>query len=150
MEMVNDLPLSQFYHVSVDNAEPYNVYGGLQDNGSWFGPSKSLGGIEARDWTNVGYGDGFRVYRHPEKNFVYSEMQGAEGVWRYDVDKNQTKNIKPFPVEGDPKLRFNWNAPIALSNHNPDWLYMGSQFLHRSNDMGNNCKSTHSIESAYG
>lgn len=138
MEMVNDLPLSQFYHVSVDNAEPYNVYGGLQDNGSWFGPSKSQGGIEARDWTNVGYGDGFRVYRHPEKNFVYSEMQGAEGVWRYDVEKNQTKNIKPFPAEGDPKLRFNWNAPIALSNHNPDWLYMGSQFLHRSSDMGNN------------
>ena len=138
MEMVNDLPLSQFYHISVDNAEPYNVYGGLQDNGSWFGPSKSIGGIEARDWTNVGYGDGFRVYRHPEKNYVYSEMQGAEGVWRYDVDKNQTKNIKPFPEEGDPKLRFNWNAPIALSNHNPDWLYMGSQFLHRSSDMGNN------------
>ena len=138
MEMVNDLPLSQFYHVSVDNDEPYNVYGGLQDNGSWFGPSKSIGGIEARDWTNVGYGDGFRVYRHPEKNIVYSEMQGAEGVWRYDVELNQTKNIKPFPKEGDPKLRFNWNAPIALSNHNPDWLYMGSQFLHRSSDMGNN------------
>jgi photosystem II stability/assembly factor-like uncharacterized protein len=138
MEMVNDLPLSQFYHISVDNAEPYNVYGGLQDNGSWYGPSSSPGGVEARDWTRVGVGDGFRVYRHPEKNYVYSEMQGAEGVWRYDIDRNQTRNIKPFPVEGDPKLRFNWNTPMSLSAHNPDRLYMGSQFVHVSDDMGNN------------
>ena len=138
MEMVNDLPLSQFYHISVDNDEPYNIYGGLQDNGSWFGPSSSPGGIEARDWTSVGYGDGFRVYRHPTKNIIYSEMQGADNVWRYDVEKNQTKNIKPFPVKGDPKLRFNWNAPMALSAHAPDRFYMASQFLHRSNDMGNN------------
>ena len=138
MEMVNDLPVSQFYHVSVDNAEPYNVYGGLQDNGSWFGPSSSPGGIEARDWTSVGYGDGFRVYRHHEKNYVYSEMQGAEGVWRYDVDRNQTKTIKPFPEEGDPKLRFNWNASLTLSPNKPDRVYLGSQFLHRSEDMGDN------------
>ena len=138
MEMVNDLPLSQFYHVSVDNQEPYNVYGGLQDNGSWYGPSDSPGGIEARDWNSVGWGDGFRVYRHPTKNYVYSEMQGAEGVWRYDIDRNQTRSIKPFPVEGDPKLRFNWNAAMSLSPHHPDRLYMGSQFVHRSDDMGNN------------
>ena len=140
MEMVNNLPLSQFYHVSVDNAEPYNVYGGLQDNGSWFGPSSSPGGVEARDWTSVGAGDGFRVYRHPEKNIVYSEMQGAEGVWRYDVDKNMLKTIKPFPVAGDPKLRFNWNAPMSVSTHNADRLYLGSQFVHVSDDMGNNWK----------
>ncbi len=138
MEMVNNLPVSQFYHVSVDNAEPYNVYGGLQDNGSWFGPSASPGGIEARDWTSVGYGDGFRVYRHPQKDFVYSEMQGAEGVWRYDIKRNQTRDIKIFPVEGDPKLRFNWNAPLTLSPNNPDRVYIGSQFVHRSDDMGNN------------
>ena len=138
MEIVNNLPLSQFYHVSVDNAEPYNIYGGLQDNGSWFGPSSSPGGIEAKDWTSVGAGDGFRVYRHPEKNIVYSEMQGAEGVWRYDIDKNQLKTIKPFPVAGDPKLRFNWNAPLSVSPHNADRLFLGSQFVHVSNDMGNN------------
>jgi photosystem II stability/assembly factor-like uncharacterized protein len=140
MEMVNDLPVSQFYHISVDNLEPYNVYGGLQDNGSWYGPSDSPGGIEARDWNSVGYGDGFRVYRHPTKNYVYSEMQGAEGVWRYDIDRNQTADIKPFPEEGDPKLRFNWNAAMSLSSHYPDRLYMGSQFVHVSDDMGNNWK----------
>merc|ERR1711991_740162 len=72
-DMVDDLPLSQFYHIAVDNDEPYNVYGGLQDNGSWFGPSSSPGGVEAGDWTSVGAGDGFRVMRHPTKNIVYSE-----------------------------------------------------------------------------
>lgn len=137
-DMVNDLPLSQFYHVAVDNDEPYNVYGGLQDNGSWFAPSSSPGGIEAGDWTSVGAGDGFRVMRHPTKNIVYSEMQGAENIWRYDVDKNQTKLIKPLPVAGDPKLRFNWNAPIEISPNKPDRLYVGAQFLYRSEDMGNN------------
>ncbi len=137
MEIVANMPLSQFYHISVDNAEPYNIYGGLQDNGSWYGPSSSPGGIEARDWNNVGFGDGFRVLRHPTKNIIYSEMQGAQNVWRYDVERNQTKTIQPLPVEGDPKLRFNWNAPMAVSEHQPDRFYMGSQFLHKSDDMGN-------------
>jgi photosystem II stability/assembly factor-like uncharacterized protein len=136
MDMVNDLPLSQFYHISVDDAEPYNVYGGLQDNGSWWGPSSSPGGVEARDWNRVGQGDGFRVLKHPTKNIIYSEMQGAASIWRYDVDKNKTKTIQPLAVEGDPKLRFNWNPPIAVSKNQPDRFYVGSQFLHKSEDMG--------------
>lgn len=135
-EIVENLPLSQFYHVSVDDAEPYNVYGGLQDNGSWYGPSSSPGGVNARDWNSVGYGDGFRVLKHPTKNIIYSEMQGAENVWRYDVDRNRTKTIQPLPKKGDPELRFNWNAPMAVSHHVPDRFYMGSQFVHRSDDMG--------------
>ncbi|HMP98299.1 MAG TPA: hypothetical protein PKC24_00870 [Cyclobacteriaceae bacterium] len=138
LEIVENLPVSQFYHVSVDNAEPYNVYGGLQDNGSWYGPSASAGGIEARDWNPVGFGDGFRVYRHPTKNIIYSEMQSAENIWRFDVEKSVIKNIKPFPQKGDPKYRFNWNTPIQISPHHPDRIYVGSQFLLRSNDMGNN------------
>jgi photosystem II stability/assembly factor-like uncharacterized protein len=139
MEIIENLPICQFYHVSVDNQTPYNIYGGLQDNGSWFGPSASPGGIEARDWESVGMGDGFRVYPHPTNSkIVYSEMQGAEGVWRYDSEKMQMKVIKPWPVQGDPKLRFNWNAAITTSKHAPDRLFMGSQFLHRSDDMGNN------------
>ncbi|MEM6697959.1 MAG: hypothetical protein AAF599_06160, partial [Bacteroidota bacterium] len=135
-EMVKDLPLSQFYHISIDDAEPYNIYGGLQDNGSWSGPSRSGGGIKAADWKSIGYGDGFRVLKHPTKNITYSEMQGAENVWRYDGDKGVVKTVQPLAKEDDPKLRFNWNAPMALSPHNPDRFYMGSQFLHRSNDMG--------------
>ena len=135
-EMSKNLPLSQFYHISIDDAEPYNVYGGLQDNGSWRGPSRSGGGIKAADWISIGYGDGFRVLKHPTKNITYSEMQGAESVWRYDGDKKVVKTVQPLAKEDDPKLRFNWNAPMAVSPHNPDRFYMGSQFLHRSNDMG--------------
>jgi photosystem II stability/assembly factor-like uncharacterized protein len=141
LEMIEDLPLSQFYHVSIDNRDPYFVYGGLQDNNSWFGPSSSPGGVEARDWELVGQGDGFRVYPHPtEPHIVYSEMQGAENIWRFDVKKQQIKIIKPYPQEGDPKYRFNWNAPITTSKHNPDRLYVGSQFLHISNDRGDSWK----------
>tara|TARA_B100000768_G_scaffold2108_1_gene2723 strand:+ start:445 stop:3525 length:3081 start_codon:yes stop_codon:yes gene_type:complete len=135
-EIVENLPLSQFYHISVDNETPYNVYGGLQDNGSWYGPSSSPGGVNARDWNSVGYGDGFRVLKHPTKNIIYSEMQGAANVWRYDTDKKRTRTVQPMKRKGDPDLRFNWNAPMAISAHAPDRFYMGSQFLHKSEDMG--------------
>ncbi len=138
MEIVANLPLSQFYHISVDNEEPYNVYGGLQDNGSWYGPSSSPGGVEARDWNVVGFGDGFRVLAHPTKRILYSEMQGAQNVWRYDMDRQLTKTIQPLEVKGYDKLRFNWNAPMALSEHQPDRFYMASQYLHKSEDMGDN------------
>ncbi len=136
MEIVEGLPLSQFYHISVDNEEPYNIYGGLQDNGSWYGPSSSSGGINARDWNSIGGGDGFRVLKHPTKDIIYSEMQGAANVWRYDVENNLVKTVQPLPQKGHAKLRFNWNAPMAVSAHQPDRFYMGSQFLHRSEDMG--------------
>ncbi|MCR9174077.1 MAG: hypothetical protein NXI10_16365 [bacterium] len=141
MEIIENLPLSQFYHVAVDNQTPYNIYGGLQDNGSWYGPSSSPGGVEARDWEVIGVGDGFRVYPHPtQPHIMYSEMQGAETVWRYDAKARQTKTITPSPVEGDPKLRFNWNAAMTTSPNVPDRLYMGSQFVHVSDDRGDTWK----------
>jgi photosystem II stability/assembly factor-like uncharacterized protein len=136
MEIVTSLPVSQFYHVSTDDKEPYSVYGGLQDNGSWYGPSKSPGGIEARDWTRVGGGDGFRVVKHPSKNIIYSEAQGAEAVWRFNLDSKELLTVNPLAVKGDPKLRFNWNAPMEISKKQADRFYMGSQFLHKSEDMG--------------
>jgi photosystem II stability/assembly factor-like uncharacterized protein len=140
LEIVENMPVCQFYHVSVDNEEPYNVYGGLQDNGSWFGPSRSPGGVEARDWKRIGVGDGYRAYPHPTKKLIYSEMQGAENVWRFDVAKDQAKTIQPLAGAGETdkknKLRFNWNAAMAISAHKPDRFYMGSQYVHRSEDMG--------------
>ncbi len=136
MEMVSNIPTSQFYHVSIDDKMPYNVYGGLQDNGSWYGPTKSPGGIENRDWTRIGFGDGFRVIKHPTKNIIYSEMQGAENVWRFNTDTEELKTIQPLPVKGEAKLRFNWNAPMEVSKKQTDRFYMGSQFVHKSEDMG--------------
>lgn len=136
-DMVKNITVSQYYHVSVDNATPYNIYGGLQDNGSWYVPSESVGGIENRDWTSVGYGDGFRVYRHPTNpDIVYSEMQGAENIWRYSKSKKQAKIVKPYPLKDEVKLRFNWNTPIQISKKQPNRLYVASQFLHKSEDMG--------------
>ena len=135
-EITENLPLSQFYHISVDDKEPYNVYGGLQDNGSWYGPSSAIGGVRARHWKSIGPGDGFRVLKHPKKNVIYSEMQGAENVWRFDVDKSLIKTIQPLQEKGYPKLRFNWNTPMEISSFYPDRFYMGSQFLHKSEDMG--------------
>jgi photosystem II stability/assembly factor-like uncharacterized protein len=138
--MVGDLPVAQFYHVTIDNEEPFNVYGGLQDNGSWRGHSSNAGGITGKDWTGVGYGDGFRVYPHPDNpDIIYSEMQGAEQVWRVHIPTGQAQIIKPWP-EGDEELRFNWNAPITTSPHQVDRLYIGSQFVHRSEDMGKSWK----------
>lgn len=136
MEIVENLPLSQFYHISLDNATPYNVYGGLQDNGSWYGPSSSPGGIEAKDWHSVGQGDGFRVLKHATKPIIYSEMQGAENIWRIDTENSLIKTVQPLPADEKAKLRYNWNTPIAMSPTKPDRFYVGSQFLHRSEDMG--------------
>ena len=137
-DMVDNIPVSQYYHVSVDNEEPYNIYGGLQDNGSWYGPSSSPGGIEARDWHPIGGGDGFRAFRHPTKNIIYSEIYNGEALYRYDLDKNIINNILPSPKEGDPKYRYNWNTALQVSPNNPDRIYFGSQFLFKSDDMGDN------------
>jgi photosystem II stability/assembly factor-like uncharacterized protein len=135
-EHLKNLPLSQFYHVSVDNETPYHVYGGLQDNGSWMGPSRSPNGIENRDWQNVSGGDGFWVFRHPvNKDYIYCEYQGGN-LLRYSLSTLQTKDIRPFPGPKDPKFRFNWNTPIHLSQLEPLRLYLGGQFLFRSENFG--------------
>jgi photosystem II stability/assembly factor-like uncharacterized protein len=141
MQRCENLPVSQFYHVSVDNRDPYYVFGGLQDNNSWFGPSSSPGGVEARDWELVGMGDGFRVYPHPTNpEIVYSEMQGAEGVWRFDTKTQQLRDIAPTASKNEAKLRFNWNTPINTSKHHADRLFIGSQFLMMSDDKGDTWK----------
>jgi photosystem II stability/assembly factor-like uncharacterized protein len=133
---LNNLPVSQFYHVQIDNEIPYNVYGGLQDNGSWTGPSMSINGIENRDWENVGGGDGFWVQPDKaDKNIVYSESQGGEAS-RYNRKTNESANIKPQPLPGETKLRFNWNTPLYASPKNPNVLYMGAQYLYRTRNKG--------------
>jgi photosystem II stability/assembly factor-like uncharacterized protein len=131
-----DLPVSQFYRVSVDQAEPYNVYGGLQDNGSWRGPSRSPGGIENADWENLGAGDGFCVVPDPrDPDIVYWESQGGN-VRRLHLSTGDNKDIQPKAQPGEPEYRWNWNTPIATSPADPARLYVGCQFLMRSTDRG--------------
>jgi photosystem II stability/assembly factor-like uncharacterized protein len=133
---LNSLPVSQFYHVSHDMRRPYRVYGGLQDNGSWYGPSSAIGGIRNRDWSNVGAGDGFYVFVDPtDPDLVYAEYQGGE-ISRRRVSTGEEKSIKPLPGAGEPPYRFNWNTPVHLSPNEPGTIYIGAQFLFRSRDQG--------------
>lgn len=133
---IRSLPVSQFYHVSYDLEWPYNVYGGLQDNGSWKGPSRSPGGITSGDWAVVGQGDGFWAFPDPnDVNTIYVEYQGGQ-LSRVDVTTGESKSIKPFARNEEEELRFNWNTPIHLSPTQPDTLYYGSQYLHFSTDRG--------------
>ncbi len=133
-----NLPVSQFYHVSYDLEVPYNVYGGLQDNGSWYGPSHYLKGrfIPNGSWNNVGGGDGFYVLRDPlDKDTVYYTWQGGN-LRRYNEKTNETADIRPLPLEPGVKYRFNWNAGAALSPTNKRTLYIGAQYLFKSMDRG--------------
>lgn len=134
---VNNLPLGQFYHIDYDMQTPYNVYGGMQDNGSWKGPGYvwHQDGIRAEDWQELLFGDGFDVV--PQKNnarYVYAMSQGGE-VNYIDTETGHMQYIKPVHPEGLP-LRFNWNAGIAQNPFSVKSVYFGSQFLHRSEDNG--------------
>ena len=133
---LNTIPVGQLYHVQVDDQEPYNVYCGMQDNGSWKAPSQSPGGIENGDWKNVGGGDGFWVQPDAEDHELnYSEYQGGH-ISKYDGNEKQFQDIQPKAGEGDPKLRFNWNTPIVKSANNKNRIYMASQFLYKTENKG--------------
>src|SRR5256714_374872 len=133
---IRSLPVSQFYHASFDMEHPYNVYGGLQDNGSWMAPTYSPNGIELRDWRNVGFGDGFYVFADPtDNNLVYSEYQGGH-LLRFNKKTGELKFIAPTRRADEPKYRFNWNTPVALSPNDPHTFYVGAQLLIRSRDQG--------------
>ncbi len=136
----DNLPISQFYHVSLDNADPYHVYGGLQDNAAWVGESAYPGGITSSRWENMFGGDGFWMYADPsDPNYLYAEAQGGS-IGRVNVHSHETRDIQPKLGAEDlkryKKLRFNWNTPIALSPHDPNAIYIGAQFLFRSRDHG--------------
>lgn len=133
--MARNLPLSQFYHVAVDNEIPYNVYGGLQDNGSWMGPSASPSGIQNGEWKNIGIGDGFNAFPDPyDGNLIYWQYQGGNIKRKYR-NTLEVKDIKPFVLNGDSELRFNWNTPFLFSPAR-DVMYVGAQYLFRSYDKG--------------
>ena len=135
--MFDNLPVGQFYHVTVDQAVPFNVYGGMQDNGSWRGPSDlwQVGGIPNHEWKEVSFGDGFNTMVDPlDANLGYGMSQGGRLV-RFDLRTGERKFIRPWGPEGTP-LRFNWNAPLAFDTYESGAMYYGSQFVHKSTDRG--------------
>jgi photosystem II stability/assembly factor-like uncharacterized protein len=132
----NNLPISQFYHVSADMADPYQVYGGLQDNSSWAGDTQYPGGITNSRWENLFGGDGFWAFSDPsDRNYAYAEAQGGDMV-RVNRSTLEERLIKPQQNYGEGKLRFNWNTPIHMSPNEKGTIYVGAQFLFRSRDHG--------------
>lgn len=135
----DNLPLGQFYHITLDNEMPYNIYGGLQDNGSWVGPSNvwKAGGIRNSDWQEVLFGDGFDAMpRADDARYCFAQSQGGHLAY-VDRKTGFTQGIQPMHPEGK-KLRFNWNSGLAQDPFNPKGLYFGSQHLHYSADLGQN------------
>lgn len=134
-----NIPVGQFYHVNIDNDFPYHVYGGLQDNGSWVGPSVVLreGGIVNHDFQEVFFGDGFDVVPDPkDSRYGYAMSQGGNLAY-YDRKTGKFRALKPNTSGDKTPLRFNWNAGVAQDPFDESGIYFGSQFVHYSSDKGN-------------
>ena len=134
------IPVGQFYHVNVDNEIPYNVMGGMQDNGSWLGPAYTWinSGIRNYYWNNIGGGDGFDAMTDPEDaSWVYSQSQGGS-VGRRNWKTGESWFIKPPALDPKIKLRFNWNSALAQDPFDKKTIYFGSQYVHKSIDKGVN------------
>jgi photosystem II stability/assembly factor-like uncharacterized protein len=132
------IPVGQFYHINTDNEMPYNVMGGLQDNGSWHGPAYTWigGGIRNDYWDNIGGGDGFDVMPDAEDaSWVYSESQGGS-LERKNWRTGESWFVKPPPLDPKLMLRFNWNTAMAQDPFDKSTIYLGSQFIFKSNTKG--------------
>ncbi|HYU52231.1 MAG TPA: hypothetical protein VEK37_04775, partial [Gemmatimonadaceae bacterium] len=139
VDFVPNLPISQYYAIATDMRQPfYYVYGGLQDNSSWGGPSQTRNrqGITNADWIRTTGGDGFYAQIDPvDPNTVYGESQGGDIV-RYDVRTGEQKTIKPLPEFGAKPYRWNWSSPMLISPYDHNTLYFGANYLFKSTNRG--------------
>lgn len=144
-EFVNRVPLGQFYQITADMRDPYTVCGGLQDNDSWCGPSRTLtvAGSLQNYWTeSIGPGDGMYVQIDPtDPDVLYANSQGGN-LFKVDRRTGEARSIQPYPVPrggaaaADHPYRFNWNSPIHMSPHDPQTVYFGGNVLFRTRDGG--------------
>jgi photosystem II stability/assembly factor-like uncharacterized protein len=143
-DYLNNVPAGQFYRIAADDSEPYRIAGGLQDNGSWIGPSETIyeteddskDGILNDDWRMIGGGDGFTVGFDPtDPSLVYTTSQGGDLV-RTRLDNHVRRLIKPSPREGQERIRFNWNAPFVVSRHDPSVLYHAGNRVFKLTERG--------------
>lgn len=137
-DAIQHMALAEVYQLGFDMRNPYYVYCGLQDNGSWGGPSASLdaAGIINDDWYSVGGGDGFYVQVDPtDSNTLYTNSQ-MNGLVRYDMRIGKSKSIKPLASQKEPPYRFNWNSPILISPHDPKTVYTGGNYLFKTINGG--------------
>jgi len=135
---VGNLPVAQFYHINVDNEYPYNVYGGMQDNGSWRGPAYvwRAQGIRNSYWQEISFGDGFDVVPDKDDSRYGWTMSQQGSVSRYDWQTGNNYTIQPTHPDKDITLRFNWNSAINIDPFSNNTIYFGSQFVHKSTDKG--------------
>lgn len=132
------IPVAQFYHVGVDNDKPYNVYGGMQDNGNWSGPAYTWkrGGIRTLYWQYLVGGDGFDISPDLDNSrFGYGSSQNGN-LYRYDKLTGYYVSIQPPAPNLNTRLRFNWNAAFARDPLNSNKVYYGSQYVHVTEDKG--------------
>lgn len=141
---LKNMPLAQFYQVGIDNSVPFNMCGGLQDLGVWYGPSNNLGrdANTSENWFTVNGGDGgYCVPAPSDPNVVYSAETGGGNITRYDLKTNVSVPIDPYPVDGgvpmaQRKYRFNWQTPIAVSRTDAMHVYIGGNVVFETKDGG--------------
>jgi len=135
---VGNIPVAQFYHIAVDNEFPYNVYGGMQDNGSWRGPAYvwRAQGIRNSYWQEIAFGDGFDVVPDRDDSRYGYAMSQQGNVVRYDWVTGNNYGVRPTHPDPEVQLRFNWNAAIGQDPFDNNTVYFGSQFVHKSTDKG--------------
>ena len=135
---IGNLPVAQFYHINVDNEFPYNVYGGMQDNGSWRGPAYvwRAQGIRNSYWQEISFGDGFDVIPDKDDSRYGWTMSQQGYVSRYDWQTGNNYGVRPTHPDPNVELRFNWNSAINIDPFNNSTIYFGSQFVHKSTDKG--------------
>jgi photosystem II stability/assembly factor-like uncharacterized protein len=147
-DFIDNIAIGEFYDIAADMAEPYHVYGGLQDNQSWGGPSQTRfdpeswlddpkhDGISNADWVCLGGGEGFHVSLDPlDPNIVYADVEGGD-LAAVNLATGRERLLKPSNKEGEPRYRFNWNTPFVISPHDPTVLWRGGNHLFRLDARG--------------